>query len=36
VAAEGDPLATAGAATFEIVEFTPRMTAPGAEVLKEL
>ena len=31
-----DPFATHGAARFDIVEFTPSMTAPGAEVLKTL
>lgn len=31
-----DPFVAHGAATFELVEFTPSMTAPGAEVLKSL
>ena len=31
-----DPFVSSGAATFDIVEFTPSMTAPGAEVLKQL
>jgi uncharacterized protein YciI len=31
-----DPFVADGAATFEIVEFTPSMTAPGAEVFKSL
>jgi uncharacterized protein YciI len=31
-----DPFVSSGAATFAIVEFTPSMTAPGAEVLKQL
>jgi uncharacterized protein YciI len=31
-----DPFVVDGAATFEIVEFTPSMTAQGAEVLKSL
>lgn len=29
-----DPFVTSGCAQAEIVEFTPSMTAPGAEVLK--
>jgi uncharacterized protein YciI len=31
-----DPFIAHGAATFEIIEFTPSMTALGAEVLKSL
>lgn len=31
-----DPLVSNEAATFEIIEFTPSMTAPGAEVFKLL
>lgn len=31
-----DPFIAEGAASFELVEFTPSMTAPGAEVLKSL
>ena len=31
-----DPFVSDGAATYELVEFTPSMTAPGAEVLKSL
>jgi uncharacterized protein YciI len=31
-----DPFAIHGAARFDVVEFTPSMTAPGAEVLKSL
>ncbi|NRF67275.1 hypothetical protein HLB44_09795 [Aquincola sp. S2] len=31
-----DPFVAHDAATFEIVEFTPSMTAPGAEVFKLL
>ena len=31
-----DPFVVHGAATFELVEFTPSMTARGAEVLKSL
>jgi len=31
-----DPFAIHGAARFDVVEFTPSMTAPGAEVLKTL
>ena len=31
-----DPFVTHGAARFEVLEFTPSMTAPGAEGLKEL
>ena len=31
-----DPFIANDAATFEIIEFTPSMTAPGAEVLKSL
>jgi uncharacterized protein YciI len=29
-----DPFVAKGAARFEVLEFTPSMTAPGAEVLK--
>lgn len=31
-----DPFVKNGCARAEVVEFTPSMTAPGAEVLKEL
>ena len=31
-----DPFAIHGAARFDVVEFTPTKTAPGAEVLKTL
>jgi len=31
-----DPFALHGAASFEVVEFSPTMTAPGAEVLETL
>jgi uncharacterized protein YciI len=31
-----DPFAKAGCARADVVEFTPSMTAPGAEVLKSL
>jgi len=31
-----DPFVIHGAARCEVVEFTPSMTAPGAEVLKTL
>jgi uncharacterized protein YciI len=31
-----DPFVAKGAARFEVLEFTPSMTAPGAEVLKSL
>jgi uncharacterized protein YciI len=31
-----DPFVVHGAATFELVEFTPSMTAKGAEVLRSL
>ena len=31
-----DPFVAEGAATFELIEFTPSMTAAGAEVLKLL
>jgi uncharacterized protein YciI len=33
---QDDPFVKQGAATFEVIEFTPSMTAPGAEVLKSL
>lgn len=33
---EEDPFAKSGCARFDVVEFTPSMTAPGAEVLKEI
>jgi uncharacterized protein YciI len=35
-AMQDDPFVTDGAATFEIIEFTPSMTASGAEVFKAL
>ena len=31
-----DPFVKAGAATLDVIEFTPSMTARGAEVLKSL
>jgi uncharacterized protein YciI len=31
-----DPFVREGAASFEVIEFTPSMTARGAEVLKSL
>jgi uncharacterized protein YciI len=31
-----DPFVKHGAARFELIEFTPSMTSPGAEVLKSL
>ena len=31
-----DPFVAYGAATFELIEFTPSMAAPGADVLKSL
>lgn len=31
-----DPFTKSGCARTEVLEFTPSMTAPGAEVLKEL
>jgi uncharacterized protein YciI len=31
-----DPFVSSGAATFELIEFKPSMTAPGAGVLKTL
>jgi uncharacterized protein YciI len=31
-----DPFIAKGAATFELIEFQPSMTAPGAEALKVL
>ena len=31
-----DPFVTHGAATFDVLEFTPSMTAPGAAALKSL
>ena len=34
LALERDPFVAGGAATFEITEFSPSMTAPGAEFLK--
>lgn len=33
---EEDPFIKSGCARAEVIEFTPSMTAPGAEVLKEL
>jgi len=33
---EQDPFSKSGCARVDIVEFTPSMTAPGAEVLKEI
>ena len=33
---EEDPFVASGCARAEVVEFTPSMTAPGAEVLKKL
>lgn len=33
---EQDPFIAKGCARAEVVEFTPSMTAPGAEVLKKL
>jgi len=35
-AMESDPFVKAGAATFALCEFNPSMTAPGAEVLRQL
>ena len=35
-ALERDPFVSEGAATYSLTEFTPSMTAPGAEVLKTL
>jgi uncharacterized protein YciI len=31
-----DPFVAQGTASYEVLEFTPSMTAPGAEVLKSL
>lgn len=31
-----DPFVKSGCARFDVVEFKPSMTAPGAEVLKEI
>ncbi|MGJ7523883.1 YciI family protein [Variovorax sp. LT1P1] len=31
-----DPFVKSGCATAEVVEFTPSMTAPGAEALREI
>lgn len=31
-----DPFVKAGATSFELIEFAPSMTAPGAEVLRKL
>jgi uncharacterized protein YciI len=31
-----DPFVSQGAARYEVLEFTPSMTAPGADVLKSL
>jgi len=33
---EQDPFAKGGCARVHVIEFTPSMTAPGAEVLKEI
>ena len=35
-AMQDDPFVKQGAATFELIEFTPSMTAHGAEALKAL
>jgi len=35
-AMEADPFVKAGAATFALCEINPSMTAPGAEVLRQL
>jgi uncharacterized protein YciI len=35
-AMDRDPFVSGGAATFSLIEFTPSMTAQGAEVLKQL
>ena len=33
---EQDPFAKSGCARVDVIEFAPSMTAPGAEVLKEI